>query len=137
MVWFIGVAAALLLAVALGWRFMATSRQGPELRAQLDLRPYAVTRGIGQRSDLPPLALPHGRTTLTVLLPTGSDPGPYEVQVLDSKLTSKAAAIGDATLEDHVTTLRVLIDAASLAGQYQLAVRHTGDQWQMFPLVVR
>ncbi len=137
-VWTIGVAAALLLVVSLGWmRFAASSRQGPELRAELDLRPYAVTRGIGQRSDLPPLMLPHGRTTLTVLLPTGSEPGSYDVQVLDSALMSKASATGAATLEDHVTTLRVSIDAASLVGQYQLAVRHTGDQWQMFPLLVK
>ena len=93
--------------------------------------------GIGQRSDLPPLSLSRGRTTLTLLLPTGSEPGPYEVQILDLNLTSRAAAVGAASLQDHVTTLRVSIDSASLLGQYQLAVRRSGDRWQMFPLLVR
>jgi hypothetical protein len=134
----IGVAAAVLIAVAIGWfRFAGSGRLGPELHTELDLRPYAVTRGIGQRGDLSPLAVPHGRATLTLLLPTGSEPGRYEVQVLDSNLTSKAAAVGSATLQDHVTTLRVSIDASSFTGQYQLAVRRTGDQWQMFPIEVK
>jgi hypothetical protein len=136
--WSAAAAAVLLVAIGLGWmRFTPSSRQGPELRAELDLRPYAVTRGVGQRGDLPPLPLRHGRTTLTLLLPTGSEPGPYEVQILDSNLTSKATAVGAATLEDHVTTLRVPIDASSLIGPYQLAVRRSGDQWQMFPIEVK
>jgi hypothetical protein len=74
---------------------------------------------------------------LTLLLPTGAEPGPYELQVLDSNLASKAAAVGAATLQDHVTTLRVPIDSSSLTGPYHLAVRRTGDQWQMFPIEVK
>jgi hypothetical protein len=138
-IWIGAAAAALLIAVGVGWLRLGGrgAHEGTEFQAALDLRPYAATRGVGQRSDLPPLSVPQGRTTLTLLLPTGSEPGPYEVQILDSNLTSRAAAVGSATLEDHVTTLRVSIDAASLAGQYQLAVRHTGDQWQMFPLTVK
>jgi hypothetical protein len=136
----IGAAAAAILFVAVGiaWlRLGGSGAQRPEIQAALDLRPYATTRGVGQPSDLPPLSLPRRRTTLTLLLPTGSESGPYEVQILDSNLTSRATAVGSATLENHVTTLRVSIDAASLAGRYQLAVRHTGDQWQMFPLTVK
>jgi hypothetical protein len=138
-IWLGAAAAAFLIAVAVGLLRINSSgaRGGPEIQTALDLRPYAITRGAGQPTERPPLSLPRGRTTLTLLLPTGSQPGPYEVQILDSNLMSRAAAVGSATLENHVTTLRVSIDTASLAGQYQLAVRHTGDQWQMFPLTVK
>ena len=138
-IWIAAAAAALVIAVGVTWLGIggAGTRGGPELRAELDLRPYAVTRGVASRGDLPPLTLPRGRTTLTLLLPTGSEPGPYEVQVLDSNLASKAAAVGAATLQDHITALRVPIDASSLTGPYHLAVRRTGDQWQMFPIEVK
>jgi hypothetical protein len=51
-----------------------------EIRTQLDLRPYALMRGEPQ-ADRPPLQLPRGRVNLTLVLPTGSEPGPYEVQI--------------------------------------------------------
>jgi hypothetical protein len=137
-IWIAAAAAVLLIAVGLSWLLIAAGLRGrPEVQAELDLRPYAAMRGVGSRRDLPPLTVSHGRTTLTLILPTGSEPGPYEVQVLDSNLISKAAAVGAATREDHLTTLRVSIDASSLTGPYQLVVRRTGDQWQMFPLMVK
>jgi hypothetical protein len=137
-IWIAAAAAVLLIAVGLSWLLIAARSRGrPEVQAELDLRPYGAMRGVGSRNDLPPLTVSHGRTTLTLILPTASEPGPYEVQVLDSNLISKAAAVGAATREDHLTTLRVSIDASSLAGPYQLAVRRTGDQWQMFPIEVK
>jgi hypothetical protein len=135
--WTIGVTVAVLMAVAVRWmRITASGSHTPEVRADLDLRPFAVTRGIDQRA-VEPLSLPRDRATLTLLLPTGSEPGPYEVEILDSNQTSKASAVGAATQKDHVTMLRVSIDPSSLTGPYQLAVRRTGDQWQMYPLKVK
>ena len=49
-------------------------------------------------------------------------PGPYEVQILDSDLRSKASATGAAEIRDYVTTLRATIELGSLVpGTYQLA----------------
>jgi hypothetical protein len=71
---------------------------------------------------------------VTILLPVGSEPGPYEVQVLDSNLQSKASAPGNAEIRDYVTTLRTTIELGSLTpGAYQLALRRHGEEWHLFP----
>ena len=106
-----------------------------EFRAQLDLRPYAIMRGETQTTERPPLQLPRGRVLLTLLLPTGSEPGPYDVEIRESGTVSKASVRGDADFRNQVTTLDVSVSTRSLSpGAYQLAVRHVGDEWQQFPL---
>ena len=112
----------------------AQSASAVEQNARLDLRPYAITRGEQQPGDRPPLVLPRARVMLTLLLPTGSEPGPYEVQVRDSRAAPQALARGDADLHNQVTTLEITLDLASLsAGAYQLAVRRDSNDWQVFP----
>jgi hypothetical protein len=111
--------------------------QSMEFRTALDLRPYALMRGETQGTR-EQLVIPRGRVMLTMLLPVGSEPGPYEVQILDSDLTSKASATGVADIRDHVTTLQATLDLASLpAGTYQLGVRRSGEDWQLFPAQVK
>ncbi len=110
---------------------------GTQLRAQLDLRPYAITRGEAQR-DLPPLAIARGDLALTLLLPTGSEPGAYEVEIKDSSATMLASTRGDAELRNFVSTLEVDMSLADLApGLYNLAVRRDGTEWQTFLLQLR
>jgi hypothetical protein len=125
------------MALAVG-AWVALNRPGPvtDVQAQLDLRPYAQAR-----SDAPgkrePLLLPRGRLTLNVILPAGFDPGTYDVQLLDSDLTSQASSIGSATTENFVTTLRTTLDIEAVSsGPYQLAIRQTGQDWQLFPAFV-
>ena len=108
--------------------------QTSELRTELDLRQYAVTRSDQKQSDRPPLPLPRGRLSVTILLPVGSEPGSYEIQVLDSELKSRASATGQAEIRNYITTLQGTIDLHSLApGTYQLALRRRGEDWQLFP----
>jgi hypothetical protein len=143
-------AAALLIAVfggsvwfALGPRSSTTARprvptRGEEPLAeqtvQLDLRPYSVTRTEQQKHERGPIALMRGRLNATTLLPVGSDPGKYEVQVLDSNLRSRATSVGDAQIRDYVTTVRTTLDLSSLdPGQYQLALRREGEDWRLYP----
>jgi hypothetical protein len=107
---------------------------GIPLRAQLDLRPYAITRGEPQ-PVLPPLVLPRGDLMLTLLLPTGSEPGQYEVQVKDSNATTRASARGNAELRQYVSTLEVAVSVGELSpGMYSLEVRRDGNEWQQFPV---
>jgi uncharacterized protein YceK len=136
-------AAAAALIVATGSAAWFLSREAgvnsgaPQVRAQLDLRPYAITRGEPQR-DLPALVLPRARVMLTLLLPTGSEPGPYEVQVRDSNATTRASARGNAELRNYVSTLDVAVSLAELPpGGYALAVRRDGNDWQRFPVQVQ
>jgi hypothetical protein len=130
-------AAAAVLTVVTGsaaWFLTTREDGGTQLRAELDLRPYAITRGEPQR-DLPPLVLPRARLMLTLLLPTASEPGPYEVQVRDSNATTRASARGNAELRNYVSTLEVAVGLAELSpGGYALAVRRDGNEWQQFPV---
>jgi hypothetical protein len=106
-----------------------------EVQAQLDLRPYAIVRGESQPTERPLLQLPRGRVSLTLLLPTGSEPGTYDVEIRDAGAVSRASAHGEAALRNHVTMLDVTVATGSLSpGPYQLAVRHVGDRWQEFPV---
>jgi hypothetical protein len=76
--------------------------------------------------------------TATILLPVGSEPGPYEAQILDSNLRSVTSAAGDAEIRDFVTTLRATIDLSSVPpGAYQLALRRHGEDWRLFPAEVK
>ena len=132
-VWPVAAAAVVLFAVAAGRMFLVGGG-GTEFHTEFDLRPYALTRGEPQRADLPPLMLPRGHGTLVLRLPTGSEPGKYDVQVLDAQRAANVSATGDAFFEDRVTTLQVTLDLGRLpAGDYQLAIRRSSQPWQMFP----
>ena len=131
-------AAAAVLALAAGsGAWMLTRGSGAvdvEMRAQLDLRPYAITRGEPQ-PDLPALVMPRADLLLTLLLPTGSEPGLYEVEIRDSNATPRASARGNAELRNYVSTLEVAVRLGELSpGMYSLAVRRDGTEWQQFPV---
>jgi hypothetical protein len=114
------------------------STQAAPQSTRLDLRPLAVTRSDDRKPEAPPLEVPRGRVNATILLPVGAAPGIYEVRILDRDLTARATARGSAEIRDYVTTLEVGIDASALEpGDYQLALRREGGEWQMFPLRVR
>lgn len=132
-------AAAAVVALAAGtgaWILTARSSSvDTQFQAQLDLRPYAIMRGESQTTERPPLHLPRGRVLLTLLLPTGSEPGAYELQIRDSGGAPKTSARGDAELRNQITTLDATVATGSLSpGTYQLAMRRFGDGWQEFPL---
>ena len=72
-------AAGLVLATgSAGWFLLNRSSDAgdlAEVRRQVDLRPYALMRGETPQGDRPPLVLARAPVRLTLLLPTGSEPG--------------------------------------------------------------
>jgi hypothetical protein len=140
--WAAAAAALFVVGTTVTWLFMARGGgshepRPTEVRMELDLRPYALMRSAPPPSDRKALLLPRGRVILTMLLPVGSEPGLYEVQVLDAQQASKASGGGNAVLENQVTRLETRLELRSLPpGLYQLAVRRTGEGWQLFPLQV-
>ena len=143
-------AAALLLVIAGAYFILQNQRSRPaveqpsrvsattELRAELDLRQFAVTRNDQKPSDRPPLPLPRGRLSVTILLPVGSAPGSYEIQLLDSDLKSRAFATGEAEIRNYITTLQSTLDLNAVpSGKYQLALRRQGEDWHLFPATLR
>ncbi len=144
----IAYAAAAVLVLVVGGSWFALRRPentaGPSLitqvtrNARLDLRPFSVTRGGDRAKEAPPLILSRARLNATILLPVGSEPGTYDVQLLDANLQSRATSTGTATIVDFVTTLATTLNTSALpAGSYQLAVRRQGEDWRMFPAQLR
>ena len=79
--------------------------------------------------------LSRARLKVTIQLPVGSEPGEYEIQVLDADPKSRASSTGRAAIIDYVTSLETILDTSTLpAGGYQLAVRREGYDWQLFPV---
>lgn len=112
--------------------------QVADRRMEVDLRKYSVTRNEQQKPETGPVSLARARSNLTILLPVGSEPGGYEIRVLDSGLRSQASASGEAAIRDFVTTLQTTIDLRALSpGVYQLALRRQGDDWRLFPASVK
>ena len=76
------------------------------LRAELDLRKFAVLRSEQSADGQEPVVVPTGVRELTLLRPVGSEPAPYEIQVLDADLESLATAHSVAESQDFITTVR-------------------------------
>ena len=115
------------------------SSQSPEVRtAELDLRRFTATRSQQGSAEAAPVTLPSALTDLTLLMPTGSEPGSYDIQLLDADLQSKASTHAAGEIRDYVTTIRTTLDLRGVQpGTYQLAVRRTGDDWRLFPARVQ
>lgn len=144
--WLSTVAAAIVLAAIGAWYLLASSRQhgapeqsnvglkAVELSTQIDLRKYTVTRSEQAGTEHPAFTLPRGDLHMTILLPVGSQPGAYEIQLLDADLRSRVDASGHAAIRNYITTLETSMDVHLLpSGTYQLALRRVGEEWQLFP----
>jgi hypothetical protein len=146
------IAVALVLVAALGgfWlsrrpaeqrvaRSESSASLSPTLQAEIDLRKYAVSRSEREAEGvLAPIQIPSDVVELTLLLPVGSEPGPYDVQLLDPNLASRASAHGTGERVNYIVTVKVSVDTRAVpAGNYQLALRRVGDGWRMYPAQVR
>lgn len=143
----LAAAAVLVIAVGAAWfalrgtgardRSAASSGEPAQQSAQLDLRPFAVTRSEQRTEEPAALVLPRGRLNAVILLPVGAEPGAYELQILDSDSQSRTTATGTAAIRDYVTTLEATLDLDALSpGDYKLAVRRPQADWRMYPVVV-
>lgn len=146
--WLVGAAAALVLVVGgTGVYLWSTHRiagAGPAISgaqnreiATLDLRPFVVSRGVEQ-TGRPPLKLSRNDTVVRILLPIGMEPGAYEVRLVDGTLVvtvldSKAEAV----FENQRVSIRTNVSLKNMqAGQYQLALRRSGEDWHFFPTIL-
>lgn len=148
--WALAAAAAVLVAAMAGAWWLTRSERGPDeatvaslpttapARAEVDLRPFTVTRSDRPSEPATNLQLPVSVVDVTILFPVGAEPGDYDVQLLDAGGRVRSDVTGNATIENFVTTLRVRMDLRQVTkGQYQLAVRRQGDSWRMFPVALQ
>jgi hypothetical protein len=143
-VWWVAAAALALVVAGVWWWRGASSANVPNaqaptvaMRLTVDLRPYAVSRSTDTSATVPPLRLPASRLDLTILLPTGAEPGSYDVRLVDAS-RSLAAASGPAEIRDFITTLTTTLDLQPVPpGNYRLDLRRRGEEWRSFPVVVQ
>lgn len=140
-------AAAILLAVAavtyFAWRGGIESRSefqenAAARRVLLDYRGESATRGEAGDPVRKPITLSNSNLDTTILLPVGSEPGLYELQLLDAAQRTRLAKQVSAQLKDFTVRIETNLDLRTLArGRYILEIRRQGEDWDPHPLVIR
>ena len=138
----IGAWTAALVLIILGLSLYLHRRPATEqsvaVSKTLDLSEYGTTRGVP--SPTPVVKLPRRVVDVTLILPRLSDPGPYSVNVLETKQASVSAAqaSGTAVQQGLQTLLTVSLDLhAAKPGLYYLSTTHGTDEASYFyPLEV-
>ena len=137
---FLAVAASILLvATVAGWALLRNRNENLAARtAVLDLRNRSVARGGETNPDEPRLELTRTSTNLKILLPLGSSEGPYDVRIVTLSGEEIAASSGTAKLNEHITSLDVVLPRDSLrSGKYLLQLRRPQLSWESYSLVLR
>jgi hypothetical protein len=100
------------------------------VRVDVDLRQHASTRQA--------ISLPRRRLHLALLLPDGSAPDHYEIQVLDQERKPTASASGRASVRDDRVLLQTTLDLRPLpSGTYEFGVRRANEDWRLFHAEVK
>jgi hypothetical protein len=149
--WIAVAAAAVVVLVVAAWVWLATrggrhapggnvivENVGPYKEHLLDFRYEVPLRGSEKNANKSPVQIPRGRLTLSVYLPVGSEPGRYEVQVLQEPDHPLAQAEGNAELRDHIVVLTIKVDLTRLAaGLYLIQIRQDGLSWSQYPALLK
>jgi hypothetical protein len=144
----LAIAAVIVLIIGAGSIYLSrrapdqtSGSQSPVLSAVLNLESESISRS---PSGSPSIAgevqrIPRGRLALSIYLPTGSEAGQYDVQVLTtvSDQTPLATSSGAATIENGLTILRIAPDLSALdAGTYILSIRRGTGPWRYYRFVL-
>ena len=149
------IAAAVLIAIALGAYLLISRRTAPAVAHQqqppasgqsqnltsavLNLESQSETRGSEERPVGEIQRLPQKRLALSIYLPFGSEPGEYQVHLLnrDTDTVPISTYAGTAEIENGLTVLRLVVDLSSVsAGPHVLATRRGDMGWRYFRFVV-
>ena len=145
------VAAVVVLAVA-AWLVIRATRSGAPRPNQLetgntnpiyqtnllDLRQSSALRGAEPSVTGVPLTLPRARLALSIYLPTGSEPGDYDVQITEEPGKPLLTVHGVARLENHIAVMTLRLDLERLRpGLYLLGIRQVGTSWSFYPVLVK
>jgi len=83
----------------------------------LDLRNKAALRGAEPNPNESAAVLPREPLALSIYLPTGSEPGDYEVQVTQGPSQPLSKAEGSAISLNHIVVLEVKIGSTTVAAR--------------------
>jgi hypothetical protein len=141
----VAVAAAAAIVVIVGAIWLVYRSLGPHRDTNvtyqanlLDLREKAALRGAESNPSGAPIELPRGALALSIYLPTGSEPGKYQVEMVEQPGKPLIGAEGTAKLRDHITVLEVKVDLQRLhPGLYLVGIRQASWSWAYYPVVLR
>ena len=95
-------------------------------------------RGAEANPNRIPIELPRGALALSIYLPTGSEPGKYQVEIVEQPGKRLIGAEGAAALRDHIAVLEVNVDLERLhPGLYLVGIRQAGWSWAYYPVVLK
>jgi hypothetical protein len=104
----------------------------------IDYRGEGTTRSEAGDPARKSVTVPRANLEATIMLPVGSEPGPYELRLLDGAKRSRLAREATATLKEFAVRVAVNLDLRSLpSGAYTLEIRRSGEDWDPHPLVIR
>ena len=117
----------------------SSGQAGPYQPALLDLRDASATRGTaGQSRTTEPHVLPAKRLDITILLPIGSEPGPYNVQWLKNADQPLLNGSSNASVERGMTVLRVRLDLSrQKPGNFFIGLRQPPSDWTYYPVTIQ
>jgi hypothetical protein len=104
----------------------------------IDYRAVSTTRSEAGDPARPPLPLPRANLDATILLPVGSEPGQYELRLVDGNRQVRLDNQASAQLKDFAVRIEINLDLRSFApGSYSLEIRRLGEDWDPHPVVIR
>ena len=104
----------------------------------IDYRGESTTRSEAGDPARKSVTVPRASLQATILLPVGSEPGKYQLRLLDRDKRSKLAKEASGDLKDRAVRLNVNLDLRSLpSGAYTLEIRGQGEDWDPHPLIIR
>ena len=104
----------------------------------IDYRGESTTRGEAGEPLRKTVTVPRANVAATILLPVGSEPGQYDVRLLDGANRSILAKQTAGDLKDFAVRVEVNLDLRGLpSGAYTLEFRRSGEDWDPHPLVIR
>jgi hypothetical protein len=104
----------------------------------LDYRNEGVNRSDAGDAKGRVVALPRKNIVATILMPTGSEPGRYEMRVVDQDGHVWFSQAATGIMANFAVSLKANLDLRALAqGSYFLETRGTGDDWDAHPISVQ
>jgi len=136
----LAIAASILVVAGIaGWVLL--QRHNETLVAQtavLDLTNRSLPRGTEPNPAEPPLTVSRAATHWNILLPFGSNDGPYDIRLLAGSGELLVSTKADAKLTDGVAVIQISVDLSSRSpGQCVLRLTRNGAQESSYVVELR
>jgi hypothetical protein len=134
--------AAVLIAAVFGGAFAIRSLvpvplNGGPASVVLDFRTEGINRSDAGQAVRKVRMLPRKNMTATILMPTGSEPGQYELRVVDQSGRTWLSQAATGTMENFAVKLTTNLNLRPLqTGSYFLETRGVDEDWEAHPIKI-